>query len=330
LGTDEGVGIERLTAQPGGAYGDHKRYDLRDYLDLPKDSGKDEIDIEGLDVCDNYLWMVGSHSRKRCNPEERKSASKNLERLGEISRDANRYLLARIPVVAAGGGVYDLAKSAPDPKNPGKKLAAAQLPCTNEGSALLDALRGDPLIRPFTKIPSKDNGLDVEGLAATESRIFVGLRGPVLRGWAIVLELKLKHAGKGSLELKRIGPDDRPYLRHFLDLDGLGVRDLAIDGDDLLVLAGPTMDLDGPVAVFRWRGGVNHNAGRRKDSMVWRKDLERILEAPFGQGVDHAEGMNVLSSRRGGTTMLMVYDSPGAERKRGVFGVTADLFVIPM
>ena len=40
----------------------------------------------------------------------------------------------------------------------------------------------------------------------------------------------------------------------FLPLAGLGVRDLHLDGDDLLLLAGPTMVLDGAVRVFRWVG----------------------------------------------------------------------------
>ena len=48
--------------------------------------------------------------------------------------------------------------------------------------------------------------------------------------------------------------DGRGYRKHVLRLDGLGVRDLCPHGEDLLVLAGPTMDLDGPVHVFRWHG----------------------------------------------------------------------------
>lgn len=58
----------------------------------------------------------------------------------------------------------------------------------------------------------------------------------------------------GRLRLRELD-DGRPYRKHLLDLDGLGVRDLCPHSDDLLVLAGPTMDLDGPVRLFRWRGG---------------------------------------------------------------------------
>jgi len=327
LGTDEGVSLERLSANDDGAYGNHRRFDLRKFVDLPKDDDQEEVDVEGLDVSGNYLWLVGSHSMKRKNPKSDKDAKDNLERLADVSRDPNRYLLARIPVLwDENDGEYELVKSGPDPKDPTERLAAAQLPATDKGNALSDALRDDPHVGPFVKIASKDNGLDVEGLAASKSRLFVGLRGPVLRGWAIVLELEIKDGGDGSLELKRIGTGGRPYRKHFLGLNGLGVRDLTIDGPDLLILAGPTMDLDGPVAVFRWPDGANRAEDRKQDSMVWAKDLNRILDVPFGERTDHAEGMTILRNSRGGTTLLIVHDSPGKKRQRGAYGTAADLF----
>lgn len=326
LGTDEGVSLERLSATAGGAYGNHKRFDLRRFLDLPVDDENEEVDVEGLDVSGNYLWLVGSHSRKRASPKSDKDAKENLERLADVSKDPNRCLLARIPVLRDKRGEYELVKAGSDPKNPSESLSAAQLPITEKGNALLDALREDPHVGPFVKIASKDNGLDVEGLAASKSRIFVGLRGPVLRGWAIVLELEIEEGGKGSLELNSIGKKGRPYRKHFLDLQGLGVRDLTIDGPDLLVLAGPTMDLDGPVAVFRWKDGANPAEDGKQDTMVWPKGLKRIVEVPYGEGADHAEGMTILRDGHGGLTLLIVHDSPGKQRRRGAYGAAADVF----
>ena len=58
---------------------------------------------------------------------------------------------------------------------------------------LVDVLRADPHLAPFVAIPARDNGLHVEGLAVGGDRLFVGLRGPVLRGWAVVLELRPAH-----------------------------------------------------------------------------------------------------------------------------------------
>jgi hypothetical protein len=325
LGTDEGVCIERLTARNEGSYGQHKRFDLRQFLELPVDDENEEVDVEGLDVSGDYLWLVGSHSRKRSTPKKGKKSGENLTRLADVSRDLNRYLLGRIPVVPGGHGEYELAKSARDPKNRKRRLTAAQLPVTAKGNALSDALRDDPHIGPFLKISSKDNGLDVEGLAASQSRIFVGLRGPVLRGWTVVLELEIAEGEGGELKLKRIGPEGRRYRKHFLSLRGVGVRDLTIDGSDLLILAGPTMDLDGPVGVFRWRGALN-SSSNNEDTMTWAKDLEKMFDVPFGEGADHAEGMTMLRNGRGGASLLIVHDSPGDKRLRGDFGAVADVF----
>ena len=71
-------------------------------------------------------------------------------------------------------------------------------------------------------IPSKDNGLDIEGLAVKEGRLLLGLRGPVLRGWAIIIEIEPFESEAGVLELKEIGEDGAKYKKYFLDLNGLG------------------------------------------------------------------------------------------------------------
>ncbi|MBX3320301.1 MAG: DUF3616 domain-containing protein, partial [Nitrospira sp.] len=167
-----------------------------------------------------------------------------------------------------------------------------------------------------------------EGLAVAGKRMFLGLRGPVLRGWAVIVELEPKKDGKrpGLLKLKPIGPKGRRYRKHFLHLDGLGIRDLCVHGPDLLILAGPTMSLDGPVKVFRWKGG----ADPKGESLVGRKDLACLLEIPYGNDVGHAEGMTLFSSNDGPADSLMVvYDSIPKKRQSKACAVTADLFPLP-
>jgi hypothetical protein len=177
-------------------------------------------------------------------------------------------------------------------------------------------------------IPSKDNGLDIEGIAVSGERVYLGMRGPVLRGWAVLLELwpYVDPDQPGRLRLRE-GADGRPYAKHLLDLDGLGVRDLCPHGDDLLVLAGPTMDLDGPVRVYRWRGGCVVQAPR----VVRGDDLARQVDLPHGSGVDHAEGIDVLGVDDAGTAdrLLVVYDSPATERLGDDGSVTADVVLLP-
>ena len=132
------------------------------------------------------------------------------------------------------------------------------------------------------------------------------------------------------MQLKKIGPGGRRYRKHFLQLGGLGVRDLCVDGPDLLILAGPTMDLDGPVTVFRWRHGVRSSEER----VVFSNQVPPIMELPFGVGTDagrdHAEGMTVCSPDGGATRAVMVvYDSASDGRKQEAGTVEADLFALP-
>jgi hypothetical protein len=45
----------------------------------------------------------------------------------------------------------------------------------------------------------------------------------------------------------------RPQAPEFNDL---GVRELCLMNSDLLILAGPTMGLDGPVRIYRWKDAL--------------------------------------------------------------------------
>ena len=70
-------------------------------------------------------------------------------------------------------------------------------------------------------IPGKDNGFDVEGLAAVDGRLLLGLRGPVLRGWSCLLEVRVAEH-KGELRLQPLDDSGLLYRKHFLPLAGLG------------------------------------------------------------------------------------------------------------
>lgn len=328
VANDETTSLERLTIQPavpGEAVlcDEHQSFPLGDYLDLPVPDPDEEIDIEGLAYAGDsgYLWVVGSHSLKRKKAEADKSAQKNIKRLSTVVADGNRFLLARIPVVEENNSYGLDAKVAADGRT------AAQLHGNEHGNDLTEEIAKDEQLRDFLHIPGKDNGFDIEGLAVIGSRLFLGLRGPVLRGWSVLLEIEpeLDSGSTDTLVLKKIGPQGQRYRKHFFDLKGLGVRDLCCSADDLLILAGPTMDLDGPVTVYRWRGGFA--AG--EESVVFTKQLEPVLEVPFGQGDDHAEGMCLFDAdEQGREALLIVYDSAAQWRKHGDADVEADLFIL--
>ncbi|MBE1557925.1 DUF3616 domain-containing protein [Nonomuraea africana] len=270
---DETATIERLN-WTGERYDHQRTFHLADFVDLPA-GREDEADIEGLARADGWLWAVGSHSLKRRRAKSREKAAR---RLSAIIREPNRFILVRLPLEGAGLGKGAIL------------------------TGLADALAEDAHLGPFTAIPGKDNGLDVEGLAVLGERVFLGLRGPVLRGWAVVLELDLREDGPHRLKLKG-------YHKHFLDLGGLGVRDLCPYDGDLLLLTGPTMDLDGPVRIMRWDG-----IGAPVP----------VADLPYGVGCDHPEGLAALGDGR----LMVVYDSPSPARLTPEGGVLADLVTI--
>ncbi|MBW3572124.1 MAG: DUF3616 domain-containing protein [Gemmatimonadetes bacterium] len=327
LGCDETATLERVTLLDDGRYGDHRTYRIADLVDLP---GPDdaEVDVEGLAWAPPYLWIVGSHGRKRGKPDPADGVEKAFEELADVDLDENRYLLARIPLEedAEAGGLVP-RRACPDPRDPSATLTAARLKGKGKDSALMRAVRGDEHIHRYLKVPGKDNGFDVEGLAAADGRLFLGLRGPVVRGWGVVLEVRPVQAGRPErLKLKRIGPDGRRYRKHFLDLDGLGVREITADGDDMLVLAGPTMAVRAPATLFRWRGA----AALQGDSITGRGELEKLLDLPHDVdgGEDHPEGICCLQNRGGAADeVLVVYDSGGPRRRDGD-AVVADVFTI--
>ena len=318
LGSDESLTLERLSPIEHCIFGKHKSFFMGDFIELFND--EDEIDIEGISYANNYLWITGSHSTKRGKPKG-KSAQKDIKRLASIKTDDNRYLLARIPVLDG-----ELLRSSSHPDKPDKKLTAACLQKTETSNILIEALKEDIHLSPFLslQLPSKDNGLDIEGLAVYGDKIFLGLRGPVLRGWAIILELEVVESEPGVLTLKEIGENGTRYKKHFLDLNGLGVRELCLDGEDLIILGGATMALDGLMRVFCLKGILNHHG----DSITSAdsKELEILFDLPFTLGCDRAEGLTLFPCLGESDSLLVVYDSPSPSRKIEPNTIYGDIF----
>jgi hypothetical protein len=318
---DETATLERLVAddpERPAEYADERTFRLADFVGLPGADADEEADIEGLARTGHFLWAVGSHSLRRKRIKSHHQGAKALRRLGRVEGQANRQILVRLPIDEVDG----LPTPVPEITVGGERHRAAALGHRDD---LRRLLRDDEHLGPFLPIPGKDNGLDVEGIAVSGDRVYLGLRGPVLRGWAFVLELRpyVHPAEPDRLRLRDFA-DGSPYRKHVLRLDGLGVRDLCPAGDDLLVLAGPTMDLDGPVRVYRW-----HGARHTETPAVVRGDaLTREVELTFGEGDDHAEGMGLIG-RPEDRLALIVYDSPAAARLTADGAVLADVVRLP-
>ncbi|HEU0017347.1 MAG TPA: DUF3616 domain-containing protein, partial [Methyloceanibacter sp.] len=86
---------------------------------------------------------------------------------------------------------------------------------------------------------------------------------------------------------------------HFLDLEGLAVRDLAhFDDKEILVLAGPVGDAPGPFDLYRWRPS-NSACAQKPTNLDW----------PIDPKQEKPEGICRLE-RNGKSGVIVLYDSP--------------------
>lgn len=317
VAADERAALELLTAsaERPHTFGAHTRFPLHAALGL---EDGDEVDIEGASCSEDgdALFVVGSHSAKRKKPKG-KSDEDDFERLATVKLERTREVLARVPLSKGRPLIAQEAQ------------AVASLAADGEDS-LLGLLADDPHLGPFLPrdgagyvIPGKDNGFDIEGLACFQGRLLIGLRGPVLRGWAFVLDLEVCVGSRGTLE---IAGGAQRYRKHALQLDGLGVRELVVHGDDVLVLAGPTMTLDGAQRLFRWVGGPS----AKKNSIVLSepKQLEPLFDIPLVPGHDRAEGIARFSWFDEDDSLLIAYDTPSPARVIDETSVMADVFAL--
>jgi len=336
LGCDETVGrtpsIERLQRRDDG-FASHTSFAVSDFIDLPdpqEDKGRvGEIDIEGLDEHGGYLWLTGSHCCNRKAPQMDAPLKKQIERLARVERGANRFLLGRIPL-QKDGTTTTLAR-----RHDGRQAGRLT-------TSLVKELARDPHLGPYLQrfdgedvfLPGKDNGLDVEGLSVGERedgsvRLLLGLRGPVLRGYAIVLELC--PAGEGELELEPFpGSRGALYRKHFLDLDGLGIRDLGFFAEDLWILAGPTMVLRAPATLFRWHAPFPIVEKGDSLTRMGGGRLTREVTLPPPNGREYPESFGLLRPSEGPfREVLVIHDTPAEERLVGDLGLLADVVALP-
>jgi hypothetical protein len=240
--------------------------------DIPGLDKKTELDLESIEIADGNLWLCGSHCRVRRQP------GKDGVINPKIRDRPSRHFLAAITIDGAG-----------------EQLGHGQaLPFEGAGS-LRHALKDDPYLRAFLDLPSKENGLDIEGLAVVDGKsVLLGLRGPLIESKAVVVQLNLTQ--RLSIE---------SYKLSFLELGGLAIRDLARDGAKIWVLAGPVDDAPGPFKLYSWAPDAANAVQKPAELLVWDAKGEK------------PEGICALS-RNGIPGMLVVYDRPNAvARLRG-------------
>jgi hypothetical protein len=169
-----------------------------------------ELDAEGAATDGHFFYVTGSHANKRKDCASNPS-SRHVVRLrrdptsGQAMRTANGGLVH----YADTGRLWEVM---------------ARLPAL---APMLDRCMGDD-----DKGGTKAFGLNIEGLAVRDGRLYFGLRGPVQNGAAWVLSVDAEALFSSAADVK-------PVLFRLALGPHRGIRDLVAVDDGLLILAGP-------------------------------------------------------------------------------------------
>lgn len=220
LATDEGTAIQILPRRK------HQFIALPD-SQIVLSPGKDELDIEGLAWQAPYLYAIGSHAKKRKKVKPDASNQKNLKRLTPIHDEPARNQLFRIRLDS--------------------QLNVTQI----ESLSLMPVLQKMSILSPFTAIPGKENGIDIEGIAVRGTQLYIGFRGPVLRGNLVpILKLTLSHS--------KFNVQDPEFK--LVNLNGLGIRDMFAFNERIYLLSGPVNTLPNVYQIHSWNGKTHWQA----------------------------------------------------------------------
>lgn len=228
----------------------------------------DEIDIEAIAAEGDCYYITGSHgvSKKR----------------GE--HQSNRYHIFRLRVDPATG-------------RPGR-------PISLDVASLADLLRADPVLGQHFGRPLQQRGINIEGLAVRDGRLFVGLRNPNLQGDAFVIEIRADDVFGGT---------PRPsYTLHRLRLGtGVGIREIVAARTGFLVIGGNASSE--PSA--RFPQSVEYQENRGFALFAWdgrNPDVHEIGQIPAIRG--KAEAMTILEETEDHMLVLMLFDGPSQGR----------------
>lgn len=269
VGADEGAALQVLT------WTDHGLKVVKPPIALPANG---EADIEGMAIrkpAENgrfTVFAIGCHCKNRDKVDEEKKLQKNRERLATVKEETSRANVFRLTVDAETGAVIG---------NP-------------EHVSLAPILKAIPILQRFTEIPSKENGIDIEGLVAgPDGKLYAGFRGPVLRGnFVPVLVFDFDHPDKADLR--------------FVNLGGLGIRDITAVSGGFLILAGPVGDGRPDYRIFFW-DGADEIPGKDRPG---KTGPEELTEVPLPTSDAKAEGLAVLEEHDKKYDVLLVFDGP--------------------
>jgi Protein of unknown function (DUF3616) len=255
VGADEGNKIKILKHNGEG-------YAVERGISLSND---EEIDIEGIACEGSIVYVIGSHSAKRKQIDLKRTSEQNRKAIETVSLDSQRDRLFRLNL-----------------------NADAEI----EQTSLRSIIDRDNLLQLFSKIPSKENGIDIEGMAVRNGLLYIGFRGPVLRdNWVPILKCKFAT------------PVERADLV-FVNLGGRGIRDLTPVSDGFLILAGPVGEGEDSYQIYAW-DGEDCLPGTRTSGQMGQ--IELLGEIPVYDNTK-AEGIVLMAESHLDYEVIIVFD----------------------
>jgi hypothetical protein len=192
--------------------------DLSRFLGL--DPHKPEMDLEAATRVGDRIYWMASHGRNR-------RAQDRPNRRDFFATDV-KTVAGRLELIPVGRSYRNL----------------------------LDDLVGAPQLARFhlaadaRKAPKAMNALNIEGLSGTPGQaLLIGFRNPIPHGRALLVPLLNPNEVIEQSQPARFGD---PIL---LDLDGLGIRDIAYWDGTYVIIAGP-YDGHARFQLYRWVGGT--------------------------------------------------------------------------
>ncbi len=220
-----------------------------------------DLDLEAVAAEGNIVYATGSHGRSR--------------KIG--SKDGPGGGIGKVEVMPTRDRVFRFTLSGEGTTDKVDVVSLRRI------------LGSDTVLKAFVPMASKENGIDIEGLAVKEGKLFFGFRGPVLRdNWCPVL----------VAEFDKI--EETAEVR-YVQLGGRGIRDLAAVKEGFLILAGPSSDAHLSFQIYQWDGASGLPQRDRGDGAAL---LDTVPSAPKHR----SEGLIVAKESDKGIELLVLHD----------------------
>lgn len=241
--------------------------------------GKIELDGEAAATDGTFYYVVGSHSAKRgkckSNPESRHLIRFRLDPETGRGKRGNDGALVDFTDT---GALWTLMRRVTGLKE-------------HVGEGMCLGTTGDG-----------KNGVNIEGMAVRDGRLFFGFRGPVGKDGARILSIDARALFEGG--------DADPKLSTVALGKGRSIRDLIAVSDGILVLAGPDDDEDNEkrgFTVSRW----NSQNGKDNLKPLATLDLDGVPRRNCSEKIKRKEikpeALAVLDDRPGQPYQAIVF-----------------------